>query len=516
MSEQGQAKPAHGATQAFFAGGNRKIHLEQLRHLSQWSRRVLVVTGPRGVGKTTLYRQLSASLEPRAKAARINGALVNSTREVLNAVVHGFGLAAPADADVQLLCDLIGGHAEAQERSERFCVTMVDDAELLEARALEQLINLAAAVPLRVVLFGEARLVGAVERATSSGNVGWHEITLAGLGPTEVRVYLEWWFGQQGYSGHLPFSDAQIKEVARLSEGLPGRIDQIANALLAKVQGGVEEHRGRRFPALHQALLAVLVVGIAFAYLVWQPTDDGVVTDLADVERLEVPPLPSREPAETDGPAAPMDQTPPPGPRGDDPATEASAPDPSVDAQAEPVRPTDTSENMETASREEQDQAPAPSASAPEQSQPAAPATAGSADKTLPAVISAQPDLKPEEPKDTSAAGAGEPADSGAGPRDAAWVMRQPASAYTLQLVTFSTAERATGYLARQSDPQSFARYRLQQSGKILHVVIYGSFESRSEAEQAAARLPDSAGNVTPWVRTFEQVQDAARTALQS
>jgi DamX protein len=409
---------------------------------------------------------------------------------------------------------------------------MVDDGELLEAMALAQLVKLAAAVPLRVVLFGETRLAGAVERAASSANVGWHEIRLAGLGPTEVRAYLEWWFRQQGYTDRLPFSDTQIKEVARLSEGLPGRIDQMANALLARAQDGIEEHRGRRFPALHQALLAVLVVGIAFAYLVWQPTDDGDVTDLADVEQLEVPPAPSREPAEVDGPVVPTQQTPPPpGARGDDPATEASAPTPSVDVPAEPDRPADTSENIEAADRKEQDQAAAPSApapsapatsasvpsaSVPEQSPAAAPATADSADKTPPAVTSALPDPKPEVLKDTTGTDAEERSDSGAGPRDAAWIMRQPASAYTLQLVTFSTAERAAGYLARQSDPRSFARYRLQRSGKILHVVIYGSFDSRSEAERAVTLLPDSAGDVKPWVRTFEQIQDAARTALQS
>ena len=46
----------------FFERAGRKTHLEQLRHLSEWSRRVLLVTGPDGVGKTTLYRELAATL----------------------------------------------------------------------------------------------------------------------------------------------------------------------------------------------------------------------------------------------------------------------------------------------------------------------------------------------------------------------------------------------------------------------------------------------------------------------
>jgi len=46
-------------------------------------------------------------------------------------------------------------------------------------------------------------------------------------------------------------------------------------------------------------------------------------------------------------------------------------------------------------------------------------------------------------------------------------------------------------------------------------VVIRGVYRTRAEAEQAARSLPASVGEVKPWIRTFAQVQDAARTALQ-
>lgn len=488
--------PVHG----FFTGGDRKTYLEQLRHLSQWSRRVLLVTGPRGVGKSTLYRQLSASLEPRAKAARVNGALVNDAREVLNALVHGFGLAAPADAEIEFLRRVVAEHAEAQERSERFCVVLIDDADLLETRALEQVLGLAADTPLRLVLFGEVRLATAVERIAAPRDVDWHEIRLNGFAPADVQAYLEWRFRLQGHSDRLPFSDAQVKEIARLSEGLPGRVDQMANVLLAKIQSGADEDGRRRFPALHQALVAVLAVAVAFAYLVvWQPSGKSSESDWGEVQRLDVPPPPARSAPESE--PAPVA-----GPFEGDGATAAqrpgTAPVADEDSAAAPDVPT------------EEHTAAAPPSSAPAvggEKVAAASAAALSSGERPSATPMAADDNRPPAPGTRQEA----VPDASAVPREAVWIMRQPASAYTLQLVSFSTAERASAYLAKQPDPASFARFRLERGGKVLHVVIYGSFDSRGAAEQAAARLPSSVGGVKPWIRTYGQIQAAARTTPQ-
>jgi len=93
--------------------------------------------------------------------------------------------------------------------------------------------------------------------------------------------------------------------------------------------------------------------------------------------------------------------------------------------------------------------------------------------------------------------------------------MAQPAGSYTLQLVSLSTAERARSYIAQQPDPGSFATYRLMRNGQLFHVVLYGAFTSKAQADQAAARLPGSVGNIQPWVRQFGQVQESLRTTPQ-
>ncbi len=492
-TEAGQVSFAAPGT-GFFDGGDRRSHLEQLRHLSQWSRRVLLVTGPRGIGKSMLYRQLSASLEPRAKAARISGSLINGAREVLSATVHGFGLAAPAEADTQVLRQLIREHARAQERSERFCVVLVDDAELLEPKALEHLLELTAGSPLRAVLFGEVRLVPAVERLAEPRGLGWHEIRLSAFGVEETRAYLQWRLNEQGSTEAVPFSDTQIRELTRLAEGLPGRIDQMANVLLARIQSAGDGPPGRRFPALHKALVAVLVVALALAYLVWQPEAPSEPEQLTRAEPLALPPQSADpDPAAATPPAATASAEIAPEPADTAAASLGESVKPLVPAAADPT--VAGAAAAVPAAADAVSPLPAGGEAEPAQPAEAQPAPAEEAASSEP------PAVTPPEPRQSAPR-----------VRDSDWIMAQPASAWTLQLASFSTAERADAFLARQSSPERFARYRLRRNGRVLHVVVFGNFESRAAAEQAATRLPASVGRVDPWVRTFAQVQEAVGT----
>lgn len=436
----------------FFERGDRKTHLEQLRHLSQWSRRVLLVTGPHDSGKSILYRQLSASLEPRAKAARVNGAIVNTSREILAAISQGYGIAAPGNANIQLLTKLIAQHVEEQEASDRFCVTLIDDAEIIEPRALDELLDLVGQCSMRLVLFGEVRFVPLVERLAKRHEVGWHEIRLTGFSAQDAREYLEWRFKQAKYRGRLPFTDQQVKEIVRLSEGLPGKINQMANVLMVKLESGDIGERSR-FPALHRALLALLLVLLAFAYLLWQQGSEigeaGVM--IAASDEME--------------------------------ATAAQPVVPIIEPLLEDIQ---TSQPMTAESSALESLSPG---NAQEE-------TAAQPKVVVVPVVLAQPDTS--NPL-----------------RDGSWLMRQPEGTFTIQLLILSSAERADAYVARQTESEQFAIYRLQRDGRVLHVVVFGIFGSRTEARAAVEHLPATVGDVRAWVRPMNQVHGAIRTGLQ-
>ena len=479
----------------FFERGGRKTYLEQLRHLSEWSRRVLLVTGAEGVGKTTLYRELAATLEPRVKAARINGSLVNTGFEVLAAVAQGFGLGLPGDANTQSLRLDLTEHVEEQMAAERLCLALVDDAHLLDNKALESLITLAHESGLHLVFFGEVRMVPMVERAASAKGVGWQEIRLTGYGEADARDYLEWRFGQAKYRGRIPFTDNEVKDLVKLSEGLPGRINQMANVLLVKLETGEGGSARGGFPKVHAALLALLVVAIGLLYLVLGNggADEPAETaeDLAG-ERLADAGAPSEQSASSE-----IGELPPEGTSVEQEIEPEAAPD-EVDAGLEQpqITTTETEVSEPTLEPVNEEASEAPVAAEPESAQSEVPAEESEPEVTSPPAVEQAPaaivDLPP-------------------GAKDSRWLLAQDPDYFTIQLVTVSSAESASTFVARQQAPAEFTVYQLQRDGRILHVVLYGLFSSRSAAETAADSLPAEVGRVQPWIRTVGQVQDAAR-----
>jgi len=541
--------------EGFFEQADRKTHLEQLRHLSQWSRRVLVVTGPPGMGKSVLYRQLSTSLEPRCKAARIHGSLVNASREVLVAVAQGFGIAAPADANGQLLCSLIESHVDEQSEAERICVVMVDDADELEPKAVVDLLTLAQGCSLQLVLFGQVRLVPAIERVTGRLSLGWHELRLTGFSEQQTRAYLEWRFQQARYRGRLPFTESQVKEIHRLSDGLPGKINQMANVMLVKLESGDIGKSTSMFPPVHRALLALLLVVIGLLYMLWQQEEE-LDHALVLAQQEERPsPAPEEQRPETnaedsdtasaelrsvDDPrvsaARRLEQT---GtelaesaavPEADDvagltPLPQLSEPASASQLSESPDQPTNGQESVELSAAgtdiEVPEVEPEPGATAetpivrPQEPQSSADA-APEAEPEIPAAAASQPDEPLGEPADEPAADPQDAAEALSGGaesnRDADWLLAQAGNKFTLQLVTVSSAERAQAFIDRQTDRGQFASYELARDGRTLHVVVYGLYDSRAEAQDAASRLPAQIGDVNPWIRTMEQVHGAIYT----
>ncbi|MEM7077253.1 MAG: AAA family ATPase [Pseudomonadota bacterium] len=523
--------------EGFFAGGDRKTHLDHLRHLSQWSRRVLAVTGPYGMGKTTLYRQLSNNLEAKTKGARLSGSVVNSEREVLAGLLQGFGVAAHNDAHIDDIISLIVQHVNDQDGLGRTCIAMIDDAHRLDSTALHRLLTVVAESALRVVLFAEAEVIATISAPAAQLELDWFEIRLTGLPRGDVREYLEWRFAQAQYRGRLPFTDAQVEAVVTRSGGNPHAINQLASQMLGELESGEVRKRASKFPLMHMALTVCLIAIIGLAYILVQPPagSDNTVVAAVDSEATPGPgdaPVEATLPAEItdpvpqdDGliyaePSSDQDQADAPtdlsngagdvatNPRSGAGTVANSEPQTEVAQSPEPVN--EGADDVDAAALDDPDVA-APVVAAP------------TADVALPGRTTTQESSAPREPVESSPQ-TGSPTtpaverprspvpveESSAGVKGVAWLMQQERSRYTLQLVTVSSRERALALVNAQSDASEFVVVPTRRREQTLYVILYGLFTSQAAASAAQPGLRGDMAGLKPWVRPIAQVQGAA------
>lgn len=539
--------PFNAPREGFYAGADRKTHLDQLRHLSQWSRRILVVTGPFGMGKSTLFRELSGSLETGVKAARLSGTVVASEREALVGLLQGFGVAAGLDMHTADLIEVVKQYVAEQDELGRICIAMVDDAHLLNPGAIDCLIKIVEGSPLRLLLFAEASLITDLSRAAKLHDLEWFEIRLTGFPKADARDYLEWRFQQAHYRGRLPFTDEQLDKIVQRSKGNPSVIDSMANRLLADLESGDIRAEGGKFPVTHLVLALSLVVLVSLVYLFVQDPQTSAVQDVA-VEAIELPAEEEVESGQSDQDLGELQSS-------MDLPTErevnqpdltgesvelstlqvASGVDPAKDADPVQVASAMASESSESSEVlpevivepvlvAQADGEPAKLETEKAQTQQPVPAPIKeivadtSTDRAVPVEESIAAPIKVEEPVAAKPTPRPTSVSTPAAPiryKSAQWILNQPAERFTMQLLTLSSLRRAEAFINRQANPEEFGLYRMRRDGKQLYVVIYGVFSGRPGAQAAIAGFTGELGKIKPWIRSMALVQDTIRNNQQ-
>ena len=97
--------------------------------------------------------------------------------------------------------------------------------------------------------------------------------------------------------------------------------------------------------------------------------------------------------------------------------------------------------------------------------------------------------------------------------RDHAWVMAQPASAYTVQVASGASAEVLVALLQSQLRGADAACVRERPASRQPFSAIVGTYPDRGSASRALADLPASLRANQPWLRRFSTLQQALREA---
>ena len=87
------------------------------------------------------------------------------------------------------------------------------------------------------------------------------------------------------------------------------------------------------------------------------------------------------------------------------------------------------------------------------------------------------------------------------------WINSRANNHFTLQLMSVPTKASASGYLSKNSGVNKLRYFQHKRNNGKWFSVIYGDFENKVMAIDAAKKLPSSLGDLKPWVRDFEAIQ---------
>jgi len=475
----------------------RKTVLAQLHHLARYGDRLLLVTGPEGSGKTLLRQVLLASSNKDTTQC-----VVTTARECSGdaALISFFCQAVNAggrDAPALML------RAEQLHATGINLYLIVDDAQLMEQGALQELVDLSrlggAESPMRIFLFADDSIQPALDRVDAEEEgVQWlHQIPLQAYSLDETRDYIAQRLDAAGQGIEL-LDEEQIQWIHRHSGGWPGRVNEAARQ---SMRDAMEEHdapvtaRGVGLPLKSILAVVLVAIGIGFAWFMGDRQEAPTTTV------LELP-----------DPVVSVTVS-------DDPQLEELTELNSKPGAAVLAQERETVSEPETAVAEK-----APSASSEERLATVnlfpsnQPATEPSAGASMPATATDSDSRVTAEPADTkSVAQKAAPVPIAAPPKvepvassgvhGADWYRASAAGNYVLQVLGSQRREAAKGFIAAHSGVADLGMFETTYQGKPWFVVTQGNYANRQQAQQGVSVLPEPMRRGNPWPRAMADIQ---------
>lgn len=557
----------------FYASTALMQRLDLLVHLTQFGDSVVMVSGPKDSGKTTLLGRFTTQAAKQWRLCPINA---DEFEQFPGVMADALGV-----GDAQDELEMLSRWASETDNSQ-LLVILVDKAELLSESDLDLLCKLLESPVrerLRLILFGTPEAQQSLKNALDSRNLPGSRqlLEVPRLSEEETSAYLMYRLAVAGYSGESPFTATEIRGICKASEGRPGLINRLAHETLVENQARKRSKRvsavtGKpRFGAAAWVPLTLAIVALA-TYVGWQRLQPAPEPE----QPLEAPAVASR--------SVPLDiPTPAPVPKPKpEPEVPAALPSSAVPATADAQLPDlaahepvaqrtaealpspaplatdtpdtgkqlegETTETVVTEAQSVQPSAapatvatpeapstrPAPKATAiadakksslPEPMAPKADPTAAP-QTTLPAAAIATGEIvaepgKPEilaTDKKSASTEVTEPApESGTqGPHREAWLLAQQGKMYSLQLLGSRSQKSILGYISQyRLDPSRTAYYRGFYRGSDWYVLMYGIYPTRQAAVDARSGLPAAVRKGKPWPRDLASVHKAIREVRQ-
>lgn len=463
----------------FYTTSELNHRLELVKHLLEFSEQLLIVSAAEGAGKTSLCRQLVEKAEPGWAIHLLSAETGWDSAELTQRIVDDEA----EQAEPQLKsAERLHNYLEHCLRNDKKAILFIDGAHHLDIETLRFVIELAC-VPdttqrWRVVLFSEDSLRDKLEDTQiKTLNTGlFHFIDILPLSLEQTEAYIAYRLSKCGVSSMAMFDEREIKQIHKISAGLPGKINHLARQSLIKpavrTSSTNSENKGP-VSFTRKTIISLLLIGlVALAWIgLSHNAGDPVITD-----SINLPPE-SNTLIDSEAAQALLDLEKTKTAEVVEPPAQQVI-EPEADDEAPPVEP-----------------APAPITVVEKVEEPLP-----EPNKVETIAPSPKPDNKTIVPAALASL------------KDAAWLQQQSPSSYVLQLIGAVEIDTIVSFVqSKGMAPGKLAWFKTEQAGKDWYVLVYGHYLSRELARLDIQSLSSELKKLHPWPRSLADIHAAIR-----
>lgn len=195
----------------------------------------VVISGEIGSGKTTLLKKTIRNLDGNLKLLNISYTNLES-KDLFSLILRKAGIPIESDSKVAMLFQATE-YLQAMAEKGTPVVLTIDEAQNLTEENLEDIRMLTGmesmgGPSMRVILLGQPELkdqVTAIPQLSQRVKLFFH---LEGLTAAETAEYIDYRLLVSGHGGNRLFDEDTVKEIHRLSRGIPRLINKLCDGMM--------------------------------------------------------------------------------------------------------------------------------------------------------------------------------------------------------------------------------------------------------------------------------------------
>ena len=219
----------------FYLNSALTERLELLKHYTQYGNLLLIVTGERGIGKSSFKQRFINSAQEEWQICEIQSHTMMDSSLLLKQVAHGFNITEPPH-DPAALYEVLSNQLDYMRQASYIPILIIDDAHELPKDALQALLYLAENhsdqhTALRIILFCEPEIETMLEDPSilSLKERVTHSMEIPALDETQTAEYLRHRLAVAGLDGTSPFTPKLIHKIFNAADGIPAKINEYAH-----------------------------------------------------------------------------------------------------------------------------------------------------------------------------------------------------------------------------------------------------------------------------------------------